>query len=102
MSVFLIANIKVKASGLAAFKATMARVQAIAEGAGWRLAAAYALRTGKLNTVIDVWELNDFNHMNVGMAALAQHPDFPEIQAVLQETIVEETLSLADKLTYPG
>ena len=102
MSVFLIATIQVKASGFSAFKAVMARVQAIAEGAGWKLNAAYATRVGKLNTVIDVWELNDFNHMNAGMAALAQHPDFPEIQAVLHETIVEETLSLADKLTYPG
>eukprot|EP01035_Chromulina_nebulosa_P064676 gene64676-88474_t len=28
------------------------------------------LRTGQLNTVIDVWELNDHNHMNAGFAAV--------------------------------
>jgi hypothetical protein len=77
-------------------------VAPIVEVAGWKLASAYVTRVGQLNTVIDVWELKDFNHMNRGMQALARHPRFPAIQAVLQEVIAKETLTLADKLTYPG
>jgi hypothetical protein len=102
MSVFLIATIEVKASGFAAFANALGEIVPIVEGAGWKLASAYVLRTGKLSTVIDVWELSDFNHMNIGMGAIAQSPKFPEIQAVLQETIISETLSFADKLVYPG
>jgi hypothetical protein len=102
MSVYLIANIEVRAAGFSRFVEVMSEVVAIAKTAGWKLESAYATRVGQLNTVIDVWELEDFNHMNRGMQALAQHPRFPAIQAVLHDVIVKETLSLADKLTYPG
>ncbi len=101
MSVYLIANIEVKASGFARFSEAMGRMLPILEKAGWKLAGAFAVRVGQLNTVIDVWELNDHNHMNIGMGAVAQDPGFPEIQAALGETIIRETLSFADKLTYP-
>jgi hypothetical protein len=101
MSVYLIATIEVKGSGFAAFSGAIGEMIPILESVGWRLASAYSLRTGQLGTVIDIWELDDFNHMNVGMAAIAQSPRFPQIQAVLQDTILKETLCLADKLTYP-
>ena len=102
MSVYLIANIQVRAASFSKFTAVMSKIVAIAETAGWKLASAYVTRVGQLNTVIDVWELDDFNHMNAGMGAIAAHPDFPAIQAVLQEAIIQETLSFADKLTYPA
>ena len=101
MSIYLIANIQVRATRMSDFKAAMARIKAITGEAGWKLAAAYALRTGRLNMVIDIWELRDFDHMDAGMQALATHAEFPRIQAILQETVVEETLSFADALDYP-
>jgi hypothetical protein len=101
MSVYLIANIQVRPASFAKFTAVMSKIVAIAEAAGWKLASAYVTRVGQLSTVIDVWELDDFNHMNLGMQALATHPDFPSIQAVLQDAVIQETLSFADKLVYP-
>ncbi len=102
MSRYLIATIEVKSSGRALFAQTMGVMQSILTAAGWKLAAAYSLRTGLLGTVIDVWELGDFDQVDVGFAALAQDPRWPDLQAALAETIVRETLAFADSLTYPA
>lgn len=102
MSVHLFATIEVKAEGFARFTKVMGEVVPIVEAAGWKLVNAFSLRTGQLHTVIDLWQLDDFNHLDLGMRALAAHPNFPDIQTVLQETIIKETLCLADKLVYPG
>ncbi len=101
MSVFLIANIEVRGSEFTRFTDVMGEVTAAAEAAGWKLNSAYVLRTGQLGTVIDIWELDDFDHMQSGMAAIAAMPRCAQIQAVLQAAIIKETLSFADKLTYP-
>jgi len=102
MSVYLFATLELKASGVAAFTKVMGEAIPILEAAGWRLVNAFSPRTGPLHTIIDQWELTDFNHLDTGMKALATHPKFPEIHAVLRETIIKETLVLADKLVYPG
>jgi len=102
MSVTLFATLEVKASGVAAFTRIMGQAVPILEEHGWKLVNAFSLRTGPLHTIIDQWELHDFNHLDSGMKALAAHPKFPEIQAVLQEIIIKETLVLANKLVYPG
>ncbi len=101
MSVYLIATIETRPGGLDGLKAAIAEMIPILETQGWTLASAYALRTGQLGTVIDVWELPDFNSMNAGMAAVAQSPNFPSIQKTLQESIARETLAFADALEYP-
>ncbi len=102
MSVYLIATIELKAGAMPRFMSAIAEMIPILEGVGWKLASAYTLRTGQLGTVIDIWEMADFNAMNVGMGAIAKSPRFPEIQVILQETIAKETLVLADKLEYPS
>lgn len=102
MAVYLFANIEVKASEFARFIEVMGDVAASVTAAGWKLTGAFIQRTGQLNTVIDVWELEDFNHMNTGMAAVAQHPEFARISATLSEVVVRESLTFADKLTYPA
>ena len=101
MSAYLIATIEVRPEGFARFCNTMGEIVGIVGAMGWKLVSAYQLRTGQLNTVIDVWQLDDFNHLDVGMGAIASHPRFAEIRAVLQETIAKETLTLANRLEYP-
>lgn len=102
VSVFLIANLEIKASGFARFIETTGALKSIVEKVGWRLAGGYMMRTGHLNTIVNIWELDDFNHMNVGWGAIMQDPTFPAIQAALAETVTKETLSFADALTYPA
>ncbi len=101
VSVYLIATIEVDPSGLERFKGAMAQMVRILESTGWRLANAFSVRIGQLGTVIDIWELPDAAHLDIGLGAVARSPLFPEIQAVLRETIRKETLILADSLVYP-
>jgi len=102
MSVFMIAQIEVRSGAMAKFTAAVGEIIPIVEAAGWKLVAAYAFRTGKLGTVIDVWEMADHNQLNAGFAAIAASPRAPEIQAALQDAVIQETLSFADALIYPG
>ncbi len=102
VSVYLIANIEVKAGAMPRFMAALGEIVPLVEAVGWKLVSAYALRTGLLGTVIDIWEMSDHNQMNVGFAAIAASPRFSDIQASLQETVLRETLSFADALIYPG
>ena len=100
MSVYLFANIEVKAGQFERFKAVMAEVETCVIAAGWKLNGAFMYRTGQLSTVIDIWELDDFNHMNSGMAAVAGHPEFARISATLAEVVIKESLTLADRISY--
>lgn len=102
MAVYLFANIEVRAADFARFTEVMGEIEAAVIGAGWKLVGAFVQRTGQLNTVIDLWELEDFGHMDRGMRALGANPRFPEIKAVLEAAVVKETLTFADRLTYPA
>ncbi len=100
MAVNLLAHIELRTGALPRFMAAMKTIVPVAEAAGWRLRAAYVQRTGRLNTVIDVWELDDHNHLDRGLAALAAAPQLGEALAILAETIEKETLSFAEPLRY--
>lgn len=102
MSVFLHVTLEVEAAGLADFSATMAQAVPILEAQGWRLAAALVQRTGRLNTVIDLWELRDFNHFDEGLQTLVAHPRFAEIKAGLDRTVKSETIVFADRAGWWG
>ncbi len=101
MSVYLIATIETQPGGMETLVGAIAQMIPILESKGWKLASAYVLRTGQLGTVIDVWEMPDFNSMNTGMGAVAMSAGFPDIQKALQSSIARETLVLADALEYP-
>ena len=60
----------------------------------------YIQTSGRLNTVIDLWELEDYSHYERGMGVLRGHPQFPGIAAALGETINYETVVFAVKAPY--
>ncbi len=60
MSTDLHVTLEVKAAGTARFAEMMGQPVDILEDHGWKLAGAFVQRTGKLNTVTDLWELEDF------------------------------------------
>ncbi len=100
MSVFLQATIEVHAAGMEKFMGAMAELVPIVEDAGWKLRGAFVSRTGRVHTVIDLWELDDYNHMDRGMKALAAHPRFSTFAPVIAETVKNETLVFMDKAPY--
>jgi hypothetical protein len=100
MSVHLHVTLKVHAAGMAKFLALMEELIPIAEGAGWKLKGAFVQRTGRLNTVIDLWELDDFNHFDRGIHAIGSHAESGRLLATLAETVISETIVFADKAPY--
>lgn len=100
MSVFLHATIEVRPGEFARFCQTMEEIVSIVEEAGWRLDRGFVQRTGRLYTVIDVWELEDFNHYDRGTQAIAAHPRGDAIREALAETVVSETVVFATKAPY--
>ena len=85
---------------MARFTEIMGENVTILEAVGWKLDAAYMNFTGRLNTVVDVWLLEDYNHFDRGIQALMSHPRFPAISKVLGETVRNETLVFMQKFSY--
>jgi len=100
MSVFLHVTLEVEAAGMARFLTAMGEITPILEGEGWRLAGAFVQRSGRLNTVIDLWELRDLNHYDEALKSLTSHARFPEFAQVLAQTVRNETVVFADKAPY--
>lgn len=100
MSVYLHVTLEVHAAGMALFIETMEEAVQILEEAGWKLSGAFTQRTGRLNTVIDLWELDDLNHFDRGIKALVGHPRFPSISKALAESVKSETIVFADRAPY--
>jgi hypothetical protein len=100
MSVFLQATLEVRAAGFVRFCETIGEIVPIVEAAGWRLDGAYVQRTGRLHTVIDLWELEDFNHLDRGIEAIRNHPRAAALQEALADTVISETLVFATKAPY--
>lgn len=97
---YLHVTLEVRAAEVARFKAVMARIQPVVEGAGWKLAGAFQQRTGKLNTIIDLWELEDMGAYDRALGVLVAHPDFAQIKAELDACVESETVVFADRITY--
>ena len=101
MSVRLIATLEVRLPLLGRFIETVSVMRQILAGGGWTLVAGYNLRSGLAGTVINIWEMADFNQVDAGFAALAADPRWPAISASLAECVIRETVQLADPLDYP-
>lgn len=100
MTVFLHVTLEVRASGMSRFAAAMEEIVPLLEGWGWRLDRALRFRTGKLNTVVDIWELPDFGAYDAGLKKFVSHPRFAALKEVLDDTVNAETVAFADTLDY--
>ncbi|MEM1104225.1 MAG: NIPSNAP family protein [Pseudomonadota bacterium] len=100
MAVFLQSTLTCKGSEFAAFLEVMAEIKPIVEAAGWRLDRAFVHRTGRLNVVVDIWELDDFNAYDVGIQALVGHPRFEAIKTILGESLISEEIVYLEKAPY--
>ena len=101
MSICLQATLEIESAGFARFTEIMGEAVPILEAVGWKLDAAYTQCTGRLNTVVDMWLLEDYNQFDRGMQALMTHPRFPAIHQVLGETVRNETLVFMQRFSYP-
>jgi hypothetical protein len=101
MSVYLHVTLEIHAAGLARFLDGMDKTAVpFLEGQGWKLAGAFVQRSGRLGNVIDLWELDDFQHYDTALKAFQAEPGFSAFAGMLAETVISETVVFADKASY--
>jgi hypothetical protein len=100
MAVYLHVTLELETGGVAQFVATMQKAKPVVEAAGWKLFAAFLQRTGRLNTAIDIWELEDMAHFDRGIQALVNDPAFAEIGPALAECVRNETVVFAQAAPF--
>ena len=101
MSVYLHVTLEIHAAGLGRFVEGMGKVATpFLERQGWRLAGAFVQRSGRLGNVIDLWELEDYQHYHRALAAFAADASFPAFKKMLEETVISETVVFAEPASY--
>jgi hypothetical protein len=94
-------TLEVEAVGFGRFMALMGELVPILEGVGWKLEGAFMHTSGRLNTVVDLWCLEDYNHYGRGLSTLMAHPEFPRFSQTLGEVVRNETVVFLQALQYP-
>lgn len=97
---YLHVTMKIQPGQMARFTAVMAEMVPVLEERGWKLLGAWSNVIGRLDTVVDLWELEDANAVRSTLVAAAGHPDFPRWYQELSEVVAEETLQLMMPLPY--
>lgn len=98
--VYLHVTLKVVPSELENFYAAMEKAVPIIEELGWKFIGAWAGRVGRLNTIIDLWELEDANMYWRVMKEFSERPEYPAFQEVVERSIEEEVVHMMDKVPY--
>jgi hypothetical protein len=93
-------TLEIRPGQMARFTAVMAEMVPAMEERGWKLLGAWSNLLGRLDTVVDVWEVEDANAVGSTLRAAAGHPDFPRWYEELSEVVLEETLQLMMPLPY--
>jgi hypothetical protein len=101
MSLNMQSTLEVEAVGFGRFMALMGELVPILEGVGWKQEGAFMHTSGRLNTVVDLWRLEDYNHYGRGLAVLMAHPEFPRFSQILGEVVRNETVVFLQALQYP-
>jgi len=101
MSVYLHVTLEIHAAGLARFLQAMEETAVpFLEGQGWKLTGAFVQRSGRLGNVIDLWELDDFQHYDRALSAFYGEPGFAAFKTVLEETVISETVVFCNAASY--
>jgi hypothetical protein len=92
--VYLQASIKLYPGKVQDFITLLNELAPVVRKHGWKLLGSYASCVGRLNTVVDLWELPDPNAVQ---AALSD-PEMQKYGSRISEIVEDETLALLTKL----
>lgn len=98
--VYLHVTLKIRQSEVGAFFDCMAEAVPILEAAGWTFIGAWIDRVGRLNTVTDLWQLEDANQYYTALETFTRHPRYPHLKAVMDRAIEEEIVHMMSKVPY--
>jgi len=97
---YLLASLKVKYGQQRKFNEVMSHLRPALEREGWKLIGAYQNAIGRLNSVVDLWEVIDPNAVTETLARVGRDKEFGEWAAQLPDLVEEEVLQLMSKLPY--
>ena len=92
--VYMTATIKLRAGKLPDFIELLNKITPVVAKHGWKLIGSYASIVGRLNTVVDLWELPDADAVKKG----GSDPELKQFAPRMSEIIEDETLALLTKL----
>lgn len=92
--VYLQASIKLHPGKLQDFVSLLNTLMPTLNKHGWKLVGSYSAMVGRLNTVVDLWELPNPN----AVEAMLSDPQFQKFAPTIHEIVEDETLTLLTKL----
>lgn len=98
--VYLHVTLKIIQSEVGNFYGAMDKAVPILEELGWKFVGAWLGRVGRLNTVVDLWELEDANMYWRVLKEFTERPEYPAIQEVFNTAIEEEVVHMMDRVPY--
>lgn len=92
--IFLKAEISIKPGNLNDMLALLQFcIFPILEGkGGWRMCGCFVQRTGQLNTIVDIWELEDYGHFERAYAVFREDPNYAAIRVELDRYVEMENI----------
>ncbi len=95
---FMFAHIKLRPGKVQKFTEMLSGITPLVEKHGWKLHGSYFNVIGRLNTVVDVWEIPDANAVQTTLEIASQDPEFQKWIPVIEECVEDETLQVMTKL----
>lgn len=96
---FVFAHIQLRPGKVERFTEMLENVAPILSNtAGWKLQGSYLNTIGRINSVVDVWEVPDANAVESLFEKIGNDPEFQKWASVVEECIEQETLQLMTKL----
>ena len=92
--VYLQASVKLRAGKLQDFVSLLNTLLPVVGKHGWKLLGSYASLVGRLNTVVDMWELPN----EAALQAALSDAEMQKHAARISEIVEDETLALLNKL----
>ena len=96
--VYLQASLKLRPGTLPRFISLLNELVPVVRKHGWKLLGSYASAIGRLNTVVDLWELPDAK----AVEAVLSDPELQRFAPQINEIVEDETLQLLTKLPIPS
>ncbi len=92
--IYLQASIKLRAGKLQDFVSLLNSLTPVVGKHGWKLLGSYASVIGRLNTVVDLWELPN----EAAVQAALSDSEMAKYASRINEIVEDETLALLNKL----
>ncbi len=96
----MLARVELKYGTLLKFNEILSHLKPVLESKGWRMVGAWQVTVGQLNTVYDLWEMEDATAINSVLRQALKEPEFAKWAAKLSECVQVERLEVLDKLPY--